>query len=140
MYAGLFSAPRHQFPAKVTQASESDLLQHPSLLLPGDQLTKKVLVCGTKYCAGLILVTKILSQDLLVVGVIQQIVVRAQQVHFLLTLHDAARNRFRYFESVPKNKVSLVCHDKLADYKPLVMRRSSEHFAFVLHHHLPSPL
>ena len=140
MYSGIFSAPKLQFPGIVKPAALADLAQYPGLLVSGDQLTGKVVVYGTKYCIGQIVVTKVFSQEKIEVGDILQVVVRSGKVHFLVTLHDAARNYFRYFETVPQRRVGLVSLEKLSDYKPLVKRGSNTYFAFVLHHHVPSPL
>jgi hypothetical protein len=138
MYAGLFSALDLQFPGKKVPPSEADLLQFPGLLQREDLLANKVVAKGTLYHAGPIVVTKVHSQDVLEVGEIQNIVVRQSSIFFLVSLYNAARNRFKYFESLPTNKVAMVAYTKLADYKPLVKRSNNLCFPFVLHHHLPS--
>ncbi len=139
MFAGLFHAPSLHFPAKKCSPSQGDLLEFPGLLLPTDLLTDKIILKGTKYHRGHIVVTKVYSQDLLEVGEIHRIVVRHNDIHLIVSLYNAARNRFRFFESLPLNKVRLVSYTKLADYKPLVKRGNNLCFPFVLHHHLPSP-
>jgi hypothetical protein len=138
MYAGLFRAPVFQFPGKKVLPSQGDLLLFPGILQSEDLLATNLVAKGTKYHTGQIVVTKVVSKDVLEVGEIQKIVVRQNSVFFLLSLYSAARNRFRYFESLPKNQVALVAYTKLADYKPLVKRSSNLCFSFLLHHHLPS--
>jgi hypothetical protein len=139
MYAGMFASPALQFPGKQLPPSEEDLLQFPGIIQRGDIVASRVIAKGTVYRPGQVVVTQVHSQDVLEVGDIQRIVVRGGKLYLLVTLHDAARNNFRYFESLPSLKVKLVAYNKLSDYKPLVKRGKNICFPFVLHHHIPSP-
>jgi hypothetical protein len=110
------------------------------LLKPGDLLTEKVKISGSVYRSDNIVVTEVRSRDVLEVGVIRKIVLRGPDVIFIVTVHDAARDRFRFFKTVPCDRMAAVSYEKLADYKPLVKRNSSVCFHFVLHHHIPTPI
>ena len=92
---------------------------------------------NTPYKTGHIVVTEMLSDDVVLIGRILKIVVRDGSVFFLVSNHEAARTRFRYFESVPLERISLVLHSSLGDYKPLVAMSSGSYFKFLLHHHIP---
>jgi hypothetical protein len=100
-------------------------------------VTDRVSVWGTSYRAGHLVVTEVICQDILEVGVVEKIVVRADKVMFLVSLHDCARDALNIFQSCPKNKVKLVSYSGLADFKPLIKRGQGESFSFLLHHYLP---
>jgi hypothetical protein len=107
------------------------------MLRAGDMLTDVVNVWGTSYKVGHLVVTEVLCQDIIEVGVIEKVVARGSQVKFLVSLHDCARDSFNIFHSVPQNKVKLVSYASLADFKPLIKRGQGKSFRFVLHHYLP---
>jgi hypothetical protein len=129
-----------QFPGKTSPVSEVDLLTYSPLLQLEDFLTDKVIAKGTSYSEGQILVIKAHSADVLEVGLIMKIVIRKDTLLFLVSVHDAARNRFRFFQSLPAEKVDIVNFENLADYKPLVRRGDNICFPFILHHHIPTQL
>jgi hypothetical protein len=106
--------------------------------LPGDLVTRSVCVLGTKYKIGHIVVTEIVCEDILEVGVIERIVIRGTAVLFLVSVYECAMNRFRVFEALPKNKRTLIPYTDCADYKPLMKRSMGDFFHFVLHHRFPS--
>lgn len=125
------------FPGKCQSASEAQLLQYSPLVTGGDLLSDKVTIKGTSYQAGHIVVTKVVSCDILEVGTIVNIVLRKDTVFFLLLQSQAARVKLGYFESLPSNTAILVKYDQLADFKPLIKRGANDCFIFVLHHHIP---
>jgi hypothetical protein len=108
--------------------------------MPGDLLTDKAKVKGSTYRADNIIVTEVRSCDVLEVGVIKRIVLRGTEVIFIVSLHDAARDRYRFFKTVPCDRIAAVSYAKLADYKPLVKRGRTTCFHFILHHHIPTPI
>ncbi len=110
------------------------------LIQLGDQLSEKVVIKGTNYRAGYVVVTKVFTSDIMQVGTILQIVLRKNSVSFLVKLSDAARNKFGFFETLPTNTLDLVQYEKLADFKPLIKRGDNICFPFVLHHHIPPAL
>jgi hypothetical protein len=132
--------PEIQFPGSCSAATEGDLRVYSPLLESGDLVTDRVTVRGTTYRPGYVVVIEVHSRDVLQVGVILSIVLRDTKVLFIVSLHNAARNRFRFFQSIPCNQAGIVCCQDLADYKPLVKKGNSISFPFILHHHLPTPL
>jgi hypothetical protein len=110
------------------------------MLKPGDQLSEQVVIRGTQYKVGFIVITKVFSDDVLEVGDILKIVVRNNNVMFLVLLSEAARNKLGFFESVPSGTVTLARYQTLGDYKPIIKRADNACFPFVLHHHVVSPL
>jgi len=137
---GLFRDRVFMFPGKCCPVKELELSSFSPLVVPNDLLSDKVNIKGTDYRVGQVLVTKIVSADILEVGTVVQIVMRQSSVMFLLTHSEAVRAKLGYFETLPSNTVILVKYEDLADYKPLIKRGGGSCFPFVLHHHIPSPL
>ena len=105
----------------------------------GDQIYDSVVIRGTTYRAGFLLVTKVFSEDVLQVGEIVKIVLRKTDVLLLVMLSEAARNDLGFFEALPSETVAMVSYDSLADYKPIIKRGDSYTYPFVLHHHVSPP-
>jgi hypothetical protein len=104
-----------------------------SILLP--------LLLETLYCPGFIVITEVMSPDVLEVGEILKIILRNGRVLFLVMLSDATRNDLGFFEALPSDTVALTSFEALFDYKPLIKRGESLCYPFVLHHHVgPPPL
>jgi hypothetical protein len=98
-----------------------------------------VIIRGTTYRTGYVIVTKVYSSEVLEVGTILKVLFRKNAVMFLVTLSEAVRHRLGFFESLPLNKMSVAHYEKLGDYKPLIKRSDNACFYFVLHHHIVSP-
>jgi len=109
------------------------------MLLQGDQISDSVVIRGTTYRAGFLVVTKVFCEDVLEVGEIVKIVLRKSSLHMLVLLSEAARNNLGFFEALPKESASLVTYDSLGDYKPIIKRGDGVIFPFVLHHHVGPP-
>jgi hypothetical protein len=135
-FSGLFSTPKYLFPRKVFPATENDIARFSPILKEGDQLYNQVVILGTTYRPGFLLITKVISSDVLEVGEILKIVFRNGEVLFLLILSDAARNNLGFFEALPREQVTLTTFEALADYKPIIKRGDSTCYPFVLHHHV----
>jgi hypothetical protein len=110
------------------------------MLKSADQLSDQVVIRGTLYKVGFVVITKVFSEDVLEVGDILKIVVRKNTVMFLVLLSEAARNKLGFFESVPSGTVTLASYESLGDYKPIFKRADNACFPFVLHHHVVPPL
>ena len=110
------------------------------MLKPGDQLSEQVVIRGTQYKVGFVVITKVFSDDVLEVGDILKIVVRNNVVMFLVLLSEATRNKLGFFDSVPSGTVTLASYKTLGDYKPIIKRADNACFPFVLHHHVVTPL
>lgn len=136
-FRGFFSVPSIQFPSKLQLPSEGDGIIPAGVFHLGDLVTDKVIVNGTKYRVGQIVVKEVMTDNFLVVGVILKVVVRGTAVYFLIILHEAVRNIFGVFDTLPLNTVETVAYTALEDYKPLIARGGPKCFQFVLHHHLP---
>jgi hypothetical protein len=105
----------------------------------GDQLYDQVVVRGTTYKTGFLVITKVFSPDVIEVGEILKIILRKGTVLLLMMLSDAARNNLGFFEALPKDTVSLVTYDSIVDYKPIIKRGDQSCYPFVLHHHVGHP-
>jgi ketopantoate hydroxymethyltransferase len=109
------------------------------LLHYGDLLTDKAEAGGTSYRVGQLVVTKVYSADVLVVGDILRFVVRNDSLLLVISVHDAIRHQFQFFQACPRGLTEIVDYKNLADYKPLIKRDASTCFRFFLHHHIPTP-
>jgi len=139
-FTGLFSTPKYLFPRKVCPVSISDIEKYSSMVQLGDQISDSVVIRGTTYRAGFLVLTKAFSEDLLQVGEVVKIVLRKSSLLMLVVLSEAVRNeKLGFFEALPSEKVSLVSYDSLADYKPIIKRGDSHIYPFVLHHHVSPP-
>lgn len=140
-FRGLFSTPAFVFPRKCSPPTDADLGKYSPFVQPDDQLSDKVVIRGTTYRTGYLVITKVFSCDVLEVGVILKVIVRKNSVRFLVVLSEAVRHRLGFFESLPLNTVRLTHYKALADFKPLFKRADNACYPFVLHHHVvPSPL
>ena len=140
LYIGLFSEPEIKFPHPPSHPSSDDILAFGNLVKPSDYLTNKVIIKGTTYVVGYIVVLEIVTKDVLVVGEIEKVLTRKSHIHFVVSLHDAVRHKFHFFETSPCQRMAVVRYDRLADYKPLFKRAHGTSFPFILHHHLSTPL
>ena len=139
-YRGLFSRVLFEFPTKCSPPSEVQLETFSALLLPGDLMTSKADASGTIYSFNQILVISVVSEDVIRVGVILDIVIRLNKLMFIVSVHDAIRTPFRFFQVCPCDIVELVDYRNLADFKPLFKRDEETCFRFFLHHHVPTPI
>jgi len=107
----------------------------------GDQLCDQVVILGTTYRPGFLVITKVVSPDVLEVGEILKVVLRNGRVLLLVMLSDAARNNLGFFEALPRDTVALTSYEALVDFKPIIKRGDSLCYPFVLHHHVgPAPI
>jgi hypothetical protein len=116
------------------------MAKYSPLVRFGDQLSEKVIIRGTTYRTGYVIITKVYSCDVLQVGTILQVIMRKNAVLFLILLSESVRNKLGFFESLLLDTVDLVQYEKLADFKPIIKRGDNASFPFVLHHHVPAPL
>jgi hypothetical protein len=135
-FNGLFSTPKYLFPRKILPATPSDVMKYNPVVKPADQLCDQVIIQGTKYRTGFLVICKAFSEDVLEVSEILKVILRNNTLLFLVTLSEAARNELGFFESLPSDTVSVVRYDSLADYKPIIKRGDNATFPFVLHHHV----
>jgi hypothetical protein len=138
LYRGLFTAPLFHFPGKKEPASEAQAASFGGLLCSGDILTDCAVVSGTKYRIGQIVVLSVACSDVLTVGVILQLVMRKASLLFIVSVYDAIRTSFGFWQASPGDKVDIVDCNNLSDFKPLFKRDNDPCFRFMLHHHIPS--
>jgi hypothetical protein len=131
--------PKFLFPRKVSSAAPSDVVKYSPAVQLGDQLYDQVVVLGTTYKTGFLVITKMYSPDVIEVGEILKIILRKGSVLLLLLLSDAARNSLGFFQALPKDTASLISYDSLVDYKPIIKRGDQSCYPFVLHHHVSHP-
>ena len=105
----------------------------------GDQICDSVVIRGSSYRTGFLVITEVYSEDVLQVGEIVKILLRNSRLLMLVILCEAARNKLGFFEALPTGTVSLVSFDSLGDYKPIIKRGDSYIYPFVLHHHVGPP-
>jgi hypothetical protein len=130
----------YEFPGKCLPPSSGMKEAYGTLIRDSDLVAQKVVVTGTTYLRDQILVTSVLSEDVVTVGVVLDIIIRMDNLLFVVSLHEAIRTSFRYFQACPSNEIKLVEYKSLSDFKPLYKRNHSSNFIFFLHHHLPTPL
>ena len=135
-FNGLFSTPKYLFPQKILPATPSDVLKYTPMVKTGDQLSDQVVILGSKYRTGFLVICKAFSEDVMQVGEILKVILRKNTLMFLVTLSEAVRNELGFFESLPSDTVSVIKYDSLADYKPIIKRADNATFPFVLHHHV----
>ena len=135
----MFSTPKYLFPRKVSTVSTSDIEIYAPLVQQGDQISESVVIRGTTYRAGFLVITKVFSEDVLQVGEILKIVLRKSSLLMLVKLSEAARNKLGFFDALPTETVGLVTYDSLGDFKPIIKRGDSYLYPFVLHHHVSPP-
>jgi len=140
LHRGLYTEPEYQFPGKKFKTTSAQLETFAGLLMPNDLLTNTVVVFGTTYTTNQLVVTHISNSDMITVGEIQHAVIRNTQMLFLVTLHDAIRTKYGFFQACPTSKVECIDYKNLSDYKPLIKRDGNVCFRFLLHHHLPTPI
>lgn len=140
LYTGLFATPQIQFPSKKCTLVETDGSLPKHLFGACDIFTNRVIVKNTLYRVGHLIVTKVISDNMVNVGLIKKIVVKANKLYFLVDLHECARRPLGYFDAKPLKIQTLIIYSSLQSYKPLIRRTEEQCFSFLLHHHLPSPL
>jgi len=106
------------------------------MVVMGDELGDSVVIRGTTYRVGFVVITKVITDDVLQVGEILKIVLRKSQLLMMVMLSDAVRNNLGFFEALPSGTVGLLPYDSLADYKPIIKRANNFCYPFVLHHHV----
>jgi len=106
------------------------------MVLMGDELGDSVVIRGTTYRVGFLVITKVITDEVIQVGEILKIVLRKNQLLMLVMISDAARNNLGFFEALPSGTVALLPYDSLADYKPIMKRANNLSYPFVLHHHV----
>jgi hypothetical protein len=78
------------------------------MVVMGDELGDSVVIRGTTYRVGCVVITKVITDDVLQVGEILKIVLRKSQLLMMVMLSDAVRNNLGFFEALPSGTVALL--------------------------------
>jgi hypothetical protein len=78
------------------------------MVVMGDELGDSVVIRGTTYRVGFVVITKVITDDVLQVGEILKIVLRKSQLLMMVMLSDAVRNNLGFFEALPSGTVALL--------------------------------
>ena len=102
-----------------------------------DMLVTEVDVKGQLYKINDLIVTVMVDCDTLEAGLIKAILVKDNQLYFICKVYNCTRNWLQFFESQSCNESCKYVHfKKLADFKPLIKRGTTEKFVFVMHHRI----
>ena len=93
---------------------------------------------GVTYKTEDVIVLKVHNSDFLEVGLILQIVVKNDQVFFIINRYRAVRHpNFMFFETLNHDEqLRRVKIEEMVDFKAIKKHGTIEQFKFVLHHHL----
>ena len=141
-YVGLFDTASVHLPNKVTRKEDipvgSVFYEKLSQFMDeSDLLCSELVLNSQKYVNGDVLVLKVQDGDNLTVGVVQTILVRSEDVFFVVNKFQAVRNELNFFVTVAsENMSSFIKASSLADFKPLIRYGTDRTFKFYLHHHV----
>ena len=142
-YRGIFRVKNLLLPENVLYrkdlSSSKDQIHHQivNIIDEKDMLCSEVQFNGQDYKNGDLIVLQVKSCDELTVGVIETIIVKYEEVHFVCRQYQCTRNWLQYFESQDiEQELIIVKGSEIVDYKPLIKRGSMNKFVFVLHHRI----
>ena len=142
-YNGMFDYHPYEIPEHVVNKrdikEDSDFnIQLKRSMGISDFLCKTVSVNNQSYKNGDIIIVGIEDSDNMSVGIIMSILVKESKVHFVIQRYKAKRNWLRFFEceKCDDDIFEFIDCNKLIDFKPLIMRGTSQNFVFTLHHHV----
>jgi hypothetical protein len=130
LHKGLFN----EDPVTSIKNPESGSSSYSKLLRSTDNVADSAVFKNTEYRQNMLLVLEVHSQDKITGGWLKKIVIRGNNVLFLVTKKDCYRGRFEYFESVVgSSKEALVDSEDLRCFKPLLPRGTEQSYVFFLH-------
>ena len=140
-YHGMFDTCLYIMPDDV--ASKNDIPETfgfqktlKSYMGDNDVVCSSIIFKSQCYRNGDLVIIGIEDCDNLRVGLIKAILIKENEVYFLVKIYKATRNFLQYFESIKstENVFEFVRPEKLKDFKPLYMRGTEKSFVFTLHH------
>ena len=141
-YGGLFDPAYMHLPDKVTRKEDVPVgtafyEKLSEFMGPSDIICSELILNSQKYQNGDLLVVNVRDRDEVTVGIVQTILVRFEDVFFVIRKYKAVRNRLNFFdsESVESNFTFIKATD-LADYKPLVRYGTDLKLKFYFHHYV----
>ena len=141
-YRGMFCNDPLILPEKVTCKSEviEDTpfhLELKQIMQEDDLLSATITFKGQKYSNGDLVVLSVEDCDRFEIGLVKTIMVKGKKAFLVCDVYDCQRTWLQYFESEEKKQGHVYVEpSKLADYKPLVKRGTSDKFIFTLHHRI----
>ena len=146
-YHGMFDVEQFRVPEKASY--KRDLQQKSQfwadvkeLMVEDDLVCNKIFVNGQHYHSGDLIVNDVLDGgETLKIGLIKTILVRGDEVCFVIKQYHAVKEPLGYYVSKHVDVEFLVKESStLADNKPLIMRGTETKFQFVLHHYITTIL
>jgi hypothetical protein len=103
-----------------------------------DFICSKITVNNQFYQNGDIIIVGIEDCDNLSVGLIKTILIKNNKVYFATQKYQATRNCLQYFECQKPtyDLCEFIESSKIVDFKPVIMRGTTQNFIFTLHHHV----
>ena len=102
-----------------------------------DMICNNIFVNNQEYKNDDLIIIDITDCDNVEVGLIKTILVKENNVYFVIKRFKAIRNWLQYF--VSEKPVDNICEfvesSNMADFKPLIKRGTEDAFIFVFHHH-----
>ena len=142
-YHGMFNIYPLECPGTVTYKSDikDDTTFNSNLrnfMSDEDFVCSSILFKEQKYMLGDIVIVGIQDCDNIDAGVIKAILVKANKLHFVIQRYQSERMFYQYFicEKSTSDVYEFVDATKLIDFKPLILRGTSQRFVFTLHQHL----
>ena len=141
-YEGMFSNCRFElngevmFKKDITDSSEVfNCLKE--FMMEDDFVCSAINVNNQMYANGDLIVIEVEDCDHIQVGLIKTCLVKKDKVFFVIKRYMAIRHWLRYFTcDKPSEVFEFVECSKIRDFKPLYKRGTSDHFIFLLHHHI----
>ena len=142
-YYGMYNSSKFTLPEAVTtkeqiKNDEGFLTELRRFMNKNDIVCNSVIYEDQTYKNNDIIITGIEDCDSLEVGVIKTILVKNDEVYFVVQLYRARRKWLQYFETdrFIEAQHKYVHAGSLVDYKPLILRGTFDNFVFTLHHHI----
>ena len=108
-----------------------------SFMSSDDLICSEIVVNNQVYKNNDIVILEITDCDNIVVGLIQTILLKNSKVYFVTQRCPAVRHQLQFFESKSPERTCFFTESfKLADYKPVIKKGTSEKFIFMLHHYV----
>ena len=141
-YVGLFDTASVHLPAKVTRKQDArpgneffDKLSE--FMGPNDVICEDLVLNSQKFKAGDLVLVGVYDRDEVTVGIVQTLLVRMEEVFFVIRKFKALRNDLNYFVSESSDdSISFLKAQNLADHKPLIRYGTDLKFKFYLHHNV----
>ena len=141
VYIGLFPSRIVQVPDdtlcvyQVPDTQESFQRRFLTQLDPKSLYPSKVIILGTSYEPGMVLILKKIDFGLLKVGILKGLNVKSNKVMFACSTFECTQSKYGYYVSTKLlSDFECVMYTELWDYHPLHRIGTPQAFIFTLHH------